>query len=551
MNDQYSELYSSYQWFVPTQFNIAQACAHRWAENPHEGRRIAVYYENEQGQREVWTYARLSETANQLANGLGRMGAVAGDRIAICMSQRPEAAAAYMAVFSIGAIAVPLSAQYDAAALVARLRDAEVRVAIVDETAGHELLRAQSQYAPLSQVIGLGFQHDNIIPWRTLLARQPTEFKAVATRSAAPALLLYPAEADRGNAPEGTLLAHGALIGSLPGFVASQDWFPQKGDILWTAADWAWADGLLAALLPTLYFGHAIVATPGHVSPRRMLEIMERYQITNLFLPPRALKALREEDSAPRQRYKLALRSLMSTGESLGAVLYDWCEQSLGLAPNEMYGQAAMPAIVGNSRYKWPARPGSMGRPYPGHRVEVLDAQGRPCAPGHIGEIALNRNDLHGHPDPALFLGYWRNDAAAQARYAGNWCLSGDLAKIDKDGYFWYVGRAEEVFKSAGRRIGPGEIEECLLAHPAVADAIVVPAAQPDHPVALKAYIQRRAEHRDDDPVALAETLKLHVRQHLASGLSPHEIEFTDALPLTAAGKIRRRVLPETAQRPA
>lgn len=537
MNEQYPELYSSYQWFVPSHFNIAQACVHRWAENPHEGRRIAVYYENELGQREVWTYARLSETANRLANGLSRMGAGAGDRIAVCMTQRPEAAAACMAILSIGAIAVPLSARYDTQALAARLRNAEARIAIIDETAGPELLGAQPQCAALSQIIGLGFQHDSIIAWRTLLARQPAEFKAVATRSDAPALLLYSDD----DSPRGALVAHSALIGSLPGFVASQDWFPQKGDVLWTCVDWAWGDALFAALLPALYFGHSIVATPGHLSARRTLEILERYQITSLLLPPRAIKALRAEGDEPRRHFKLALRSIASTGESLGALLYDWCVQSLEVAPNEIYGQAAMPCIVGASRAKWPSRPGSMGRPYPGHRVGVLDAQGRLCPAGQIGEIALNCNDIQGYPDPALFLGYWRDEGATEARRTGDWRLSGDLAKVDEDGYFWYVGRTAEVFKSAGRRVGPGEIEECLLAHPAVADAIVVPSVEADRPVVIKAYVQRRLAKLDDDLAALAEALKEHVRQRLSAALSPGEIEFTEALPLTAAGKARRR----------
>jgi acetyl-CoA synthetase len=545
MNDQYSELYSSYQWFVPSHFNIAQACVHRWAENPHEGRRIAVYYENELGQREVWTYARLSETANRLSNGLARMGAGAGDRIAVCMAQRPEAVAACMAILSLGAIVVPLSTRYDTQALVARLRNSEARIAIIDENAGPELLGAQPQCAALSQVIGLGFQHDSIIAWRTLLARQPAEYKALATRSDAPALLLY---SDDETDPRGALLAHGALIGSLPGFVASQDWFPQKGDIFWTCAEWAWADALFAALLPTLYFGHAIVATPGHVPARRAFEILERYQITSLLLPPRAIKALRAEGDEPRQHFKLALRSLASTGESLGAVLYDWCVQSLGVAPNEIYGRASMPSVIGASRTKWPTRPGSMGRPYPGHRVGVLDARGRLCPAGQIGEIALNRHDIHGYPDPGLFLGYWRDDRAGEADHGGDWRLSGDLARVDEDGYYWYVGRTAEVFTSSGRHVGLGEIEECLLAHPAVADAVVVPSGPADQPVVLKAYVQRRQAKLDDDLAALAESLKEHVQQRLSSALAPSEIEFTEALPLTAAGKALRRAVPVPAQ---
>ncbi len=267
MNDQYSELYPTYQWFVPSQFNIAQACVHRWAENPVEGRRIAVFHENEFGQREVWTYSRLSEAAKQLANGLIKMGVLPGDRVALAMGQRPEAVASYMAIFSVGAVALPLSSQLGADGLAIRLRDADARVAIVDAIAGPDLLQAQAQCPLLSQIIALEFQHEAIIPWRTLLARQTAIFKAVATKSNSPALLLYTSGTN--GAPKGALLAHSALIGNLPGFVASQNWFPQKSDVFWTPADWTWTGGLMDALLPTLYFGRSIVGALGGFSPPR------------------------------------------------------------------------------------------------------------------------------------------------------------------------------------------------------------------------------------------------------------------------------------------
>lgn len=541
MNDQYSDLYPSYQWFVPSQFNIAQACVHRWAENPHEGRRIAIYFEDELGHREVWTYARLSETANQLANGLSRMGVVPGDRVAVVMAQRPETAAAYMAIFSVGAIAMPLSALFGADGLSVRLRDSEARVAIVDHTTGPDLLQAQTQCPALTQVIGLGFLHDSIIPWRSLLARQATSFKSVVTKSSDPALLLYTSGTT--GAPKGALLPHSALIGNLPGFVASQDWFPQKSDIFWSPADWTWTGGLIDSLLPTLYFGHSIVGTLGRFSATRAFEIMERYQVTNTFLFPTAIKIMMDEIRAPREHYKLALRCVMSAGESVGTAVFDWCERELGITPNEMFGQTEMNYLIGNSRHKWPAKPGSIGRPYPGHRLAVLNAQGKPCAVGQVGEIALNRYDMHGYPDPVLFLGYWRNDLATQAKFIGDWCLTGDLAQVDKDGYFWYAGRSDDVFKSSGYRIGPGEVENCLIAHPAVANAAVVPKPDATRGALVKAYVVLRSGFHDADRAGLVKTLQEHVKSRLAPYQSPREIEFVDALPMTTSGKIRRHVL--------
>ncbi|MCJ9713338.1 AMP-binding protein, partial [Bordetella hinzii] len=269
----------------------------------------------------------------------------------------------------------------------------------------------------------------------------------------------------------------------------SQDWFPRQGDVFWSPADWAWTGGMMDALLPTLYFGHPIVGTRGRFSPERAFELMERYQVTNTFLFPTALKMMMKSVPDPRSRYRLALRAIMSAGESVGETVFAWCESALGIQPNEMFGQTEMNYIVGNSNKRWPARPGSMGKPYPGHHVAVIDDQGRPVPPGQVGEVALNRLDIHGYPDPVLFIGYWRNDAATADKYTGDWCRTGDLATVDADGYLWYAGRADDVFKSAGYRIGPGEIENCLLSHPAVANAAVVPKPDPERGALVKAYV--------------------------------------------------------------
>lgn len=438
MNDQYPELYSSYQWLVPSTFNIAEACVHRWAENPHEGRRIALYCEDELGQRTVWTYTRLSQVSRQLANGLVKMGVAQGDRVALIMGRRPEMVAAYMAIFSVGAIAVPLSAQMETSALGACLRDAQARVAIVDAATGPGLLKAKAQFPALTQIIGLGFQHDWVIPWRTLLARQSDAFKVPQTRAASPALLLY---RPRGNgAPQGVLLPHRALIGNLPGFVAAQNWFPAKRDIFWTPADWARSDGLMNALLPTLYFGHGIVGVAGPFSAAKAFKIMERYQVTNTFLSPQALTAMTTQVSSPREHYQLALRAIMTTGAPLERTAFDWCEHALAVTPNETFGQMEMNCVAGNSHQKWPSKPGSMGRAYPGHRLAILDSSGQPCRAGVVGNIALNKYDMHGHPDPVLFLGYWNNESATEAKFAGDWCLTGDQACVDAQGDFWHVG---------------------------------------------------------------------------------------------------------------
>ncbi|OZI59717.1 acyl-CoA synthetase [Bordetella genomosp. 11] len=541
MNDQYQALYDSFRWLVPTQFNIAEVCCHRWAESGLDARRIAIYYEDEAGNREVWTYGRLAEAVNQLANGLLRMGVGKGDRVAVVLGQRPETVVVHMATYSVGAVIVPLSGLFGPEALESRLRDSEARVAVVDAASSANLLSIAEQCPALQQIIGIGFADERVLPWRSLLARQSADFKRINTLATDPAILLYTSGTT--GAPKGALLPHSVLIGNLPGFVASQDWFPKQGDVFWSPADWAWTGGMMDALLPTLYFGHPIVGTRGRFSPERAFELLERYQVTNTFLFPTALKAMMKAVPAPRERYKLVLRALMSAGESVGETVFGWCQSALGITPNEMFGQTEMNYLVGNSQARWPAKPGSMGRPYPGHRVALIDEQGQPVKTGEIGEIALNRYDIHGHPDPILFLQYWRNPAATAAKFSGDWCRTGDLARMDEDGYLWYAGRSDDVFKSAGYRIGPGEIESCLLGHPAVANAAVVPKPDPERGALVKAYVVLTPEFAGQPTEGIVQALQDHVRERLAPYEYPKEIEFLEELPMTTTGKVQRRVL--------
>jgi acetyl-CoA synthetase len=299
------------------------------------------------------------------------------------------------------------------------------------------------------------------------------------------------------------------------------------------------------ALLPTLYFGRTIVAYQGRFAPEKAFELMQRYRVTHTFLFPTALKAMMKAVPAPRERYELALRAIMSAGEAVGDAVFDYCRHQLGITVNEMFGQTEMNYVVGNCALHWPARPGSMGRPYPGHRVAVIDDDGRECPRGTPGDVAVHRRDIHGHPDPVFFLGYWRNEAATRRKFTGDpadsWCRTGDTAVMDGDGYLWYQGRSDDVFKAAGYRIGPSEIENCLVKHAAVANAAVVPKPDAERGAVVKAYVVLAPGFEGN--AELIEQLQRHVRGKLAPYEYPKEIEFIDALPMTTTGKVQRRVL--------
>ncbi len=552
MTDLHAKLHAAFRWRVPPEFNIAEACCGRWARETPDA--IAIRYEHENGAAVSHSYAELQTDANRLSNALVRLGVQRGDRVAIVMPQRFETAVAQMAVHQLGAVAVPLSMLFGPDALEYRLNDSEAKVAIVDESAADNLLASRAACPGLRTVLAVGGASGRgDIDWIAALAEASSQFTRRATKADDAAVLIYTSGTT--GPPKGAVIPHRALIGNLTGFVCSQNWFPQDDAVFWSPADWAWTGGLMDALLPTLYFGRTIVAYQGRFAPEKAFELIQRHRVTHTFLFPTALKAMMKAVPEPRKRYELSLRAIMSAGEAVGDAVFGYCEKQLGITVNEMFGQTEMNYVVGNcSRVVmadrrelpgWPAKPGSMGRPYPGHRIAVIDIDGRECPRGTPGDVAVHRLDVHGDPDPVFFLGYWKNEDATRRKFTGDpddsWCRTGDTATMDEDGYLWYQGRSDDVFKAAGYRIGPSEIENCLVKHPAVANAAVVPKPDAERGAVVKAYVVLAAGF--DANAQLIAQLQAHVKGKLAPYEYPKEIEFIESLPMTTTGKVQRRVL--------
>lgn len=576
-HDRYDALYQSFRWNVPERFNIFEACCRRWAA---EAGRVALIVETESGACTRHTYADLFAAAERLSAALRELGVTRGERVAIVLPQRFETAVAHMAVYRLGAVAMPLSILFGPDALEYRLQDSAAAVAIVDDAAFGALQSVRGRCPALRAVIALdvgavmhgpaaaamprtaaaprgGTPGDagsaaqttpaqeaaaaaqTVLAWHALIAREADREPPADTLATDAAVLIYTSGTT--GPPKGALMPQQALLGNLPGFVASQNGFPRAGDVFWSPADWAWTGGLMDVMLPTLYHGQPLVGFRGRFSPERAFALMARHRVTNTFLFPTALKAMMKAYPRPREHFDLVLRAIMSAGEAVGDAVFDWCRDALGVTVNEMFGQTEINYIVGNSCEDWPARAGSMGRPYPGHRVALIDEHGATVHVGELGEVAVHRFDIHGDPDPVFFLGYWNNPEATARKFTGDWCRTGDLAVCDEDGYLWYKGRADDVFKAAGYRIGPSEVENCLVRHPAVANAAVVPKPDPERGALVKAYVVL-APGFEASPELVA-ALQAHVRGQLAPYEYPKEIEFIDALPMTTTGKVQRRVL--------
>ena len=524
----YEEVYARFRWSVPPMFNMAVAICDRHADDPG---RLAMIFEDEAGRPSEHTFAEFRARSNQLAHALRRLGVERGDRVGLVLSQRPELAVVHLAVYKLGAIVLPLATLFGPEALEYRMRDAGVRVAVTDTDNLERLLGVQKALPALAHVLCIEpADADGALDYRRLLERESDSFDPVVTAAEDPALLIYTSGTT--GPPKGALHAHRIVIGRLPSMEMVHEYFPKPGDRFWTPADWAWAGGLLDMLLPAWHHGVPVVAHRFRkFDPAAAFDLMARHRVRNVFLPATVLKMMRTIDD-PRSRWDFSLRTIHSGGESLAPEMIQWAQQALGPTPNEGFGQTEATLVVGNCSALMPVKPGSMGRPVPGHTIELLDAEHQPVPTGETGEICVRR------PDPVMFLRYWNAEQATQEKFFDNWLLTGDLARKDDDGYFWYVGRKDDVISSGAYRIGPGEIETCLAAHPAVALSAAVGSPDPIRGEIVKAFVQLN-EGVAPTP-ELAQELQAYVRKRLSAHEYPREIEFVELVPTTSNGKVKR-----------
>jgi acetyl-CoA synthetase len=527
----YEEVVSRFRWEIPEHYNIGVDICDRWASKRG---RLALIYENDDGQVEKYTFADLKRLSNQMANGLEASGIRQGDRFGILLPQCPQTAISHIAAYKIGAIAIPLFTLFGTDALEYRLANSAAKGIVTDSDNLPKILEILDNLPDLKVVIVTrGEKPDRVLDFDELIEKGSADFNPLKTRADDPALIIYTSGTT--GPPKGALHAHRVLLGHLPGVEFPHNFFPQANDFFWTPADWAWIGGLIDVLFPSWHHGIPVLAHRAKkFDPEEAFHLISQYNIRNAFLPPTALKLMRQVKD-PRSRHTFQMRSIGSGGETLGEELLEWGREVFDLTINEFYGQTEANLIVGNCAAIMNNLPGSMGRAVPGHTLAVVDSEGRPVSAGAVGEVAVQR------PDPVMFLEYWKNPQASANKYAGDWCLTGDLAKQDEAGYFWFVGRKDDVITSAGYRIGPAEIEDCIIKHPDVAMVAVVGSPDAVRTEIVKAFVVLKADVTAGDDVAA--DIKEFVKVRLAAHEYPREIEFVDALPMTATGKIMRKDL--------
>lgn len=530
----YDHLAGDFRWRIPAYYNIGADVCDRWAAT--EPGRVALIDIDGDGAAHPITFGDLRSLSNRMANVLADAGVGRGDRVAILLPQRTETAAAHIAAYKLGAIAIPLFKLFGPDALAYRLADSGAKAVIADADGAAKLAEIKHSLPDLAAIFTTDGSHQGGIDLAKAAGGASDTFSPASTKADDPALIIYTSGTT--GQPKGALHAHRVLLGHLPGVEMSHDLFPQPGDVIWTPADWAWIGGLLDVLLPALHHGVPVVARRFEkFTAEAAFELMANHGVRNAFLPPTALKMMRAVE-APEKRWTLNLRTVASGGESLGEALIGWGRKTFGLTINEFYGQTECNMIVSSCGALMPARPGLMGRPVPGHDLAVIDDAGTELEPGEPGWIAVRR------PDPVMFLGYWNNPKATVEKFISDWMVTGDTGVMDENGWLRFVGRADDVITSAGYRIGPGEIEDCLITHPAVAMAGVVGKPDEARTEIVKAFIVLAPGVAPSE--ALAGEIADFVKTRLAAHEYPREIEFTAELPLTTTGKIIRRLLRET-----
>lgn len=517
------ELQRSFRWRTPERFNIGVACT-----DAQPARRVALIHISPDGVRRL-TFGELARLSNRMANALLGLGLAAGDRVAVILPQVPETAIAHLGSYKAGLIAVPLSSLFGPDALRFRLHDSGARAVVTDDATLQRLEPVLDELPDLETVLLVdgGGTAGRTRSLAGALAAAGDHFAAPRSGAEDPALLIYTSGTT--GPPKGVLHAHRVLIGQATGFRLAHERLPQAGDLMWTPADWAWIGGLVNTALLAWAHGVPMVAAPRRgFDPEWALDLMARHPVRNTFVPTTALRMLRGH----RVPGGVRLRSLMSGGEAQEPELVEATRSAFGLFTNEAYGQTEADFLVGHCASSWPPRPGAMGRPYPGHQVELQADDGGPVAVGEVGEVVVRG------PDPTFLLEYWRRPEATAAKFRGDWLRTGDLARQDGDGYLWFQDRADDIIKSAGYRIGPAEVEECLLGHPAVAAAAVVGAPDTVRGQVVSAYLVLRSGFTASG--TLETELQARVRSRLAAYQYPRQFHFRSQLPLTASGKVDR-----------
>jgi len=523
----YDEMVRSFAWEVPDRYNIAWDTVEK-----HPPDRLAMRWEDWQGRERELTFGDFRQLSNRIGNVLRGLGVERGDRVAVLLPSLPETAAAFVAVYKVGAILLSLSQLYGDDSIAHRLRDSGAKVLITDGANRGRLEEMHDRVESLKRVLvlnGAGALVGDDIDLDAAIQEASEDLQPVETSADDPAQLYY-SSGTTGQA-KGILHAHRYLIAHNE-YEFCHD--VRADELFHSTGEWAWIAGIVPGLLGPWRYGVpvAVFQRKGAYDPEQTLYVLEKQGVGNLFTTPTALRAMTEVKDAGSQ-YKTRLRIACSAGEPLNPEVIRWFEGQFGITVFDYYGLTESYPLCGN----FPTvevRPGSMGRPLPGWDVAILSTDSEEVMPaGELGEICLRARSNPHYP-----LGYWNRPDDTEEVFGGEWFHTKDAARLDEDGYVWYEGRADDVIISAGYRIGPFEVESAIIELPEVIEAAAVGSPDPERGNIVKAFV--RTAPGAEPSEELVQRIQEHVRETYAAYAYPREVEFVDDLPKTLTGKIRR-----------
>lgn len=511
-------------WGEKKNYNSAFFAIEQNAQNFRKNK-TALYWEDENGERKKFTFQELSWLANQFGNFLKRKGIKKGERVFFFLPRVPELYFGFLGTLKIGAIAGTMFSAFGPQALYDRLANSAAKILVTNRELGKRVEMIKRKLPNLEKVI-------HVEDLAESLAKEEKDLKIVPVSPEDPAFMLYTSGTT--GKPKGVVHAHKAILQQY--LTAKWVLDLKDEDIYWCTADPGWVTGIAYEILGSWAIGASSLVYSGRFAPEKWYQLIADYQVNVWYTAPTAIRMLMAAGKELVKKYNLSsLRHLCSVGEPLNPECILWGREAFGLTFHDNWWQTETGGILIANYPSLTIKLGSMGKPVPGIVAGIVDDNGQELPVKRIGNLAIKPGW------PSMMKTIWRRPAKYKSYFKKGWYISGDLAYKDKDGYFWFVGRADDVIKTAGERVGPFEVESSLLEHPAVVEAGVIGKPDPLRGEIIKAFVVLKPSLKPTE--ALKEQLAQHVKTHLAGHAYPREIEFIDKLPKTRSGKIMRRVL--------
>jgi len=516
--------------------NIAHECLDRHLKTPRRDK-VAMLWEGKNGEMETYTFAEMTRAANKAANALRSLGIEKGDRVFVFLERIPECYFTVFGTLKLGAVIGPLFSAFGPEAVRDRLLDSGAKALVTSPELWGRVKDIRSDLPDLKHVVLVTRRQsvnpaDGIVLWDELVGLQSDEFETVATDAEDYSVMHYTSGTT--GKPKGAAHVHMAIMGHYA--TAKHVLDIHDGDVYWCTADPGWVTGTSYGMFGPWSNGATSLVYEGGFGAGAWYSLIEKYRVTVWYTAPTAIRMLMKAgDDVVKKSDLSSLRYMCSVGEPLNPEAVVWGQKVIGLPFHDNWWQTETGCILIANYPIQEIRPGSMGRPFPGIQPGIIDDEGNLLPPGEEGNLAVRPGW------PSMFRTYWNNKPLYDSRFQNGWYITGDRARMDADGYFWFVGRADDVINTAGHLVGPFEVESVLVAHPAVAEAGVIGKPDPVAMEVVKAFVALKDGFEPDEK--LRRELIRYSREKLGAAIAPREIEFLPGLPKTRSGKIMRRLL--------